>query len=175
MTELSASKERRLVGDAAITVAAVLGSGLAFMTAEEWPVKAAMFPQIVSGVCFVLGVMNLLVLLRRWRQPAPAIAGNSPAESDDGEDHGASSHVFGDVGSAEWIAVVLWLSGFFGALWMFGLYVGIALFAVPYLRFVARASWVVSLLYPLVLGTVLFIAFDVLLHIQVPTSWLFDR
>lgn len=168
-----ASDARALTDDATITVFILVGSGAAYLAAGDWPFRAAIFPRLVAGLCFALAAGNLLVLLVRWRGRRFAIMAHCAPLRETQRDQGGSTHVFGDVGSAEWIAVIAWLIAFFGAVWLFGLYLGIGVFTLPYLRYTAQASWAVSLIYPLIMGGALYVAFEVLLQIQVPTSWVF--
>jgi Tripartite tricarboxylate transporter TctB family len=193
---------RRLSGD---TVADLVITGLlmalfgwAFVEANQWSSRAALFPHLVAGTMFVLSGLYLVqVLLRVVRQakgagtaaagPADPVAtghdasGHLPAghvaephgnEDDVNEDD--VEYVFQTAGARRWAAALGWIAGFFVLLFVAGLYVTAPLFSLLYLRFAGRRTWLLSVIYAAVAGLVLYLAFEVSLGIPTPPGLFLD-
>jgi hypothetical protein len=163
----SASARSRLPGvDLVLTLGLLAVFAVAFLTATEWSVKAGLFPRLVTGLGVVLAVLHVVLLLLRSRTAGVAPVTES-VEADDEADLDVE-YVFAHAGGRAWAAALAWIASFFIGLYVVGLFVAAPLFALIYLRFSARRSWLFSAVYAVVTGVVLYLAFEVALRLQVP-------
>jgi hypothetical protein len=146
-----------------LVLAAVFAS--AFWTATEWSVKAGLFPRMVTGLGLALALLHVVLLLRRARTPVPVV--EERVDADD-EAEGDVEYVFAHAGGRAWAGSLAWVAGFFVGLYVVGLFVAAPLFALAYLRFSVRRSWVFSVAYAAVIFAVLYVAFEVALQLPVP-------
>ena len=175
------SPARRLGGDAradlVITVVLLALFGWAFLDAADWSFRAALFPRIVTGAgfvfCAVKLVQGLLALVRgRATATAPALdheplpAGGTHEDEAAGEED--VEYVFATAGARNWAMALGWVFGFFVLLYVAGLFITAPIFSLLYLRFGGRQSWKVSVVYAVVVGVVLYLAFEVALGISTP-------
>jgi Tripartite tricarboxylate transporter TctB family len=183
------------VADVVLTVLMLVLFGWAFLDAADWSFKAALFPRIVTGVGFVVSALHLVQALLRFRRdraaagapvpattpagPIPPVAGDpvpqaagTTTEDDVNEDD--VEYVFQTAGARRWTEALAWVAGFFVLLYVAGLFITAPLFSFLYLRFAGRRSWLFSALYAVVLGAVLYLAFEVALGIPVPPGLFLD-
>lgn len=142
----------------------------AFLISTEWSVRAALFPRMITGLGMVLAVLHAVMLFFRARTAAPVVEQRVDADDEAEED---VEYVFAHAGGRAWAASLAWVTAFFVGLYVLGLFVTAPLFALGYLRFSVRRSWVFSLVYATTVFTVLYLAFGVALQLQVPPGLLF--
>jgi hypothetical protein len=210
-------------GEWVITVFMLAFFAAAYLIAQDYPFRAALFPQMVSVLGFVLSVFRLLGLVRdtvRGRRapvPAPAVAdaptatvekpaaapagaavpaaagaaavsadadpdGETvgavavPAElelvDDDREDDASMEYVFASAGGRAWLEALSWIVAFFVAFFALGAFLSVPLFALLYLRFSGRTSWLSAVIYAVVTGVLIYVAFRELVYIPLPTGYL---
>lgn len=136
---------------------------LAFVTALGWSFNTGVFPLLVTGLGVVLALLHLLVLL--VRRP---VEDRTPHGEDDEIEAMDVEYAFEHAGRAMWTRTLGWVSGFFVLLYVAGIFVAAPVFTIAYLRFSARASWLLSVVYAVVVGLVLYVAFVVLLDVPTP-------
>jgi hypothetical protein len=160
------------VAEVVITVALATLFGAAMLESMEWSARAALFPRMVTGLGLALALAHLVLLLvRSFAHRSISTAehmhdGKEEAVDDDLE------YVFATVGRTAWSRAIAWLAAFFVSLYVLGLLVTAPLFAVVYLRFSARASWALSLVYAAVTAAVLYGLFELALEMPVPPGLL---
>ncbi|MGY2001289.1 tripartite tricarboxylate transporter TctB family protein [Blastococcus sp. SYSU DS1024] len=187
------------VADVVLSLLMVAVFGWALLEAADWSFKAALFPRIVTGLGCAFAILQLvqsLLRLGRGRRaagkpapptspagpiapvplvtPAEAVpqAAGTTTEDDANEDD--VEYVFQTAGARRWTEAVAWLTGFFVLLYVAGLFVTAPLFSFLYLRFAGRRSWLFCGAYAVVVGVVLYVAFEVALGIPVPPGLLLD-
>lgn len=162
-TDNDRSTRRRPVADVLLTGGLLAVFVVAFVTARGWEFETGVFPQMVTGLGAGLAALHLAALF--LRPPAP-----------DAEPHGEDSeieavdieYVFAQAGPPLWAASLAWLGGFFGLMYLVGIFVAAPVFTVAYLRFAAGASWLISVVYAVVVGIVLYLSFVVFLGLPTP-------
>jgi hypothetical protein len=175
-----------LVADVVLTAVLLVLFGWAFLEAGQWSFRAALFPRIVSGAAFVFCALHLVQAALRLRRgavdeptqghvPAPAAAeaaAGGEHENEVNEDD--VEYVFASAGGRAWGAALAWVAAFFVLLYVAGLFLTAPLFSLLYLRFAGRQSWRLSVIYAVVIGVVLYVAFEVLLGIATPPGLVLD-
>jgi hypothetical protein len=146
-----------------LVLAAVFAN--AFWIATEWSVKAGLFPRMVTGLGLILSLLHVALLLLRARTPVPVV--EERVDADD-EAEGDVEYVFAHASGRAWAGSLAWIAAFFVGLYVVGLFVIAPLFALTYLRFSVRRSWVFSVAYAAVTFAVLYLAFEVALQLPVP-------
>jgi hypothetical protein len=137
----------------------------AFWIATEWSVRAGLFPRMVTGLGLILSLLHVALLLLRARTPVPVV--EERVDADD-EAEGDVEYVFAHASGRAWAGSLAWIAAFFVGLYVVGLFVIAPLFALTYLRFSVRRSWVFSVAYAAVTFAVLYLAFEVALQLPVP-------
>jgi hypothetical protein len=175
-----------LVADVILTALLLALFGWAFLEAGEWSFRAYLFPRIVSGAAFVFCGLHLVqaaLRLRRGAVDAPArvhVSAPAAADAAAGGEHENEvneddvEYVFSTAGGRAWAAALGWVAGFFVLLYVAGLFLTAPLFSLLYLRFAGRQSWRMSVGYAVVIGVVLYVAFEVLLGIATPPGLFLD-
>jgi Tripartite tricarboxylate transporter TctB family len=172
------------VAELVITVVLLALFGWAFLDAADWSFRAALFPRIVTGAGFAFCAIKLvqdLFALRRGRtvgtptpelDHAPVPDGGTHEDEDVAEED--VEYVFATAGARNWSIALAWVAGFFVLLYVAGLFVTAPVFSLLYLRFGGRQSWRVSVIYAVVIGVVLYLAFEVALGIATPPGLFLD-
>ena len=163
------------MSDLVLTVLLLALFGWGYLEAGQWSFQAALFPHLVTGASFLVSALHLVqVLVRLTRElrtgvvvPDPGVAGEDP-ERDDVE------YLFQTAGARRWAAALGWIVAFFVLLYVAGLFITAPVFSFLYLRFVGRRSWLFSALYAVVLGAVLYAAFDLALGVPTPPGLFLD-
>jgi hypothetical protein len=164
------------VTDLVLTLVLTAVFATAFWTALEWSFRAGLFPRMVTGLGLGLSVLQLVVLLTGARRRPPTVqppAAPQPAElpeptEADDEANLEVEYVFAHAGGRAWARSLAWIAAFFVSLYVLGLLITAPLFSLAFLRFSARVSWWASVLYAVVIGGVLYLAFEVALRLPVP-------
>ena len=212
-------------GEWVITVFMLAFFAAAYLIADDYPFRAALFPKMVSALGFLLSLIRLIGLIRdtvRGRRapvplPTPAqapvadvevppasapAAGAVPAADtrasaatastdaepdavgavdttseltivdDELEDDASMEYVFASAGGRAWIEALAWIVVFFVAFFTLGAFLSVPLFALLYLRFSGRTSWLSAGIYAVVTGVLIYVAFRELVYIPLPTGYL---
>lgn len=163
-TDVTRTPARQAMGpDVAIAAAALVLCAIAFAVSFSWPEAAARFPRMASGAGALFALAVLVTVLRRRRTPPPAPAG--PA-TDDGE------YVFATAGTRAWLQALGWVAGYLLLLLAYGLFTASGVFALAYLRFCGRRSWLFSAVYAAVLVLVLLASLRWFVHVPVPQGFI---
>ena len=165
------------VADVVLTVLLLALFGWGFLEAAQWSFQAALFPRIVTGSAFVLGALHLVqALLRLWRDRAVSPAAEAEPEPADPHslDPDDAEHLFRTAGARAWASALGWVAGFFVLLYVAGLFVTAPLFSLLYLRFAGRRTWLFSAVYAVVIGVVLYVAFELALGVPTPPGLFLD-
>lgn len=213
-------------GEWAITGFMLAFFAAAYLLAQDFPFRAALFPQMVSVLGLLLTLVRLVGLVRdtvRGRRapvPLPAVAdaptavvepppaaarpagaavpaaasgtGVSAATADpdtgsesvgavavpseltivddDIEDDASMEYVFASAGGRAWVEAMSWVVAFFVAFFVLGAFLSVPLFALLYLRFAGRASWLAAAVYAVVSGVLIYLMFRELVYIPLPTG-----
>jgi hypothetical protein len=160
---------RRSPTDVAINVALLLVFVFGYLLAEDWSLRAALFPQIFTGVGVGLTLLRLLLLLRARRRGAAGpdvtlVDNQAEEESEDIE------YVFSHADGRTWLQALAWIAVFFVGLYLVGLFVIVPVFSFAYLRAVARTRWWAAAIYAVTMWAVLYLAFGVLLRLRMPAG-----
>lgn len=182
-------------GDWVIAAFMLVFFGLGFVLAQEWPSRAALFPQMVSAAGAVFVVLKLALLTRRTMraraagrpEPEPPrvvtpvdaadVAGRddlpAPATADEclEEDEDASmEYVFATAGRRSWASALAWVTAFFVSFFVLGAFISVPLFALLYLRFAGGSSWRAAAAYAAVTGTLIYVVFAKVVYTALPTG-----
>lgn len=166
-TDVTRTPARRSIGpDLAIAATALVLFALAFAVTFSWPEAAARFPRVASGVGVLFSLSVLTTVLVR-RRAAPVDRGHgADDDSDDGE------YVFATAGTGAWLRALGWVAGYLLLLVAYGLFTASGVFALLYLRFCGRRSWLFSVVYAAVLVLVLLASFRWFVHVPVPQGFI---
>jgi hypothetical protein len=153
----------RRTPDLVFTIVLLVVFAAALLLARQWGFRASLVPTLVASVGVGLSVLHLvLVLMGPTHVPAPV-----PAAADGEVDHDPA-HVFATAGAANWRSHLLWVAGFFAAVYVVGLVVTTVVFTAAYLRLSVRAGWRFCAIYAAAMGLLLWLVFVELLAIQLP-------
>lgn len=167
---------------------------VAFVVAQDWPFRAALFPLMISTLgtgLSMLRLVQLVVLAVRARRHVAAVtpvqaetAAAGPAaappaaqsladlalEDDEADDDESMEYVFASAGRRAWAAALAWIAGFFVAFFVLGAFIALPLFALTYLRFAGRASWRAAAVYAAVTGLITYVVFREVVYVPLPES-----
>jgi Tripartite tricarboxylate transporter TctB family len=153
------------VADLVLTVLLLALFGWGFLESAQWPIQAALFPRIVTASGVVLCVLHLAQALLRLRKEAVNCDADHP---DDVE------YVFRTAGAQRWASALGWVTAFFVLLYVAGLYVTAPVFSLLYLRYAGRRTWIFCAIYAIVIGVVLYVAFELALGVPTPPGLFVD-
>ncbi|MGH3658721.1 MAG: hypothetical protein ACRDUA_18855, partial [Micromonosporaceae bacterium] len=129
-------------GDVVLTVILLGVFSGAYLLAQDWPFRAALFPKLLSVAGIGFAVLKLLGFAIQLRRPArsepvepaaPPVPADDPAGAGEEERNEQSlEYVFGTAGARAWIGAVAWVTAFFVGLWLVGVYVIVPVFAFVY-------------------------------------------
>lgn len=155
--------------DLIITSVLLLVFVVAFLMATGWRDLAAYFPLGVSGVGVIASASFLVRVLFFPPKPhSPKTDVPEAAKSVAEQEY----EFFKNLSRRDWITSLCWLSGFFVALVIFGIYVAVVAFTVGYLRFQAAKSWWFAWIYGAVLGGLIYGIFQITLKLPLPDGLL---
>lgn len=167
------SKTRKSPADLLIGGVAFVVFIVAFFMTLNWPIEAARFPRVVTGVGAICSGLFLLKTLVQARHTTSNAVGDGQEQHDEdaveGEDVG---YVFASAGSRAWLRALLWIASFFALTYLFGVYLAGGLFAVLYLRFGGKKSWLFSCGYAVILSVGLWALFNQFLQLPLPRGLL---
>ena len=137
----------------------------AAISAYAWPLKAALFPLVISIPLFLLATVELAWLLLA-----------SPKHVHTKDFQPPQADVSPSVARPRILRMVAWIAGFFVALVLLGFPIAVALFVFLYLKLEARESWLYAALFTAVVWSAFYGLFIALLHLPfgagLLTSWL---
>ena len=163
-TPPNSSPTRRVsLADLLLTVGLLAIFVVAFLTALDWSFNTGVFPLLITGLGVALAVLHLVVLL--VRRPTADL---HPHGEDDEIETMDVEYAFEHAGRAMWARTLGWVFGFFLLLYVAGIFIAAPVFTIAYLRLSAKASWLVSLVYAVVIGLVLYVSFVVFLGLPTP-------
>jgi hypothetical protein len=160
----STPAKRQLSGaDLIITAGLLAVFAIAFVTALGWSFNTGVFPLLITGLGIALSLLHIVFLL--VRRPVVDL---QPHGEDDEIDAMDIEYAFEHAGRAQWCRTLGWVFGFFALLYVAGIFIAAPIFTIAYLRFSARASWLLSVVYAVVVGVVLYATFVIALEIPTP-------
>ena len=186
MTDSTTSDEKSLrsgrsttgCGDAVIGAVLAATFAAAFVNARQWEAIAAHFPLAVAGSGIALCAVFLgrcLVTLRRSSKGSEsssptldATADARPADDATPSQSESDRAFFASVSVRDWVVSLAYFLAFFIALYVVGLYPTSIIFSVIYLRFQARSSWPLTVIYTAGMTGALYVLFEVTLKLPVP-------
>lgn len=156
----------------------------AWVEAVDWPLRTALAPRSVVAVggffCVLkLGIVarDASVLLRTPKRlemvDSKADPGAPvPTSRGEAEESYPSSleYVFDSASGREWAAALGWIGVFYGLIAAVGLKYATPVFAVLYLRWVARARWVSVAIYAFAIWLLIHGLFGELLRLRLPVG-----
>jgi hypothetical protein len=164
------------VSDLVLTVLLLALFGWGYLEAGQWSFQAALFPHLVTAASFLITALHLVqVLVRLTREVRTGVvAAPDPGGAEDDPERDDVEYLFQTAGAGRWAAALGWIAGFFVLLYVAGLFITAPVFSFLYLRFVGRRSWLFCALYAVVLGAVLYAAFDLALGVPTPPGLFLD-
>ncbi len=143
------------------TLAIVVFSTYAVLSAWDWPLSTKLFPWIVGIPVMILSMIQLALEIYQSRSVAVR-----PKE--DTGDLQVDLSMSSKVVVAKAGRFFAWLLGFFFCIWLLGFFVAVPLYTFLYLKLQARERWLISI--GLTLATFIFfdLLFDQILHLPWP-------
>lgn len=139
----------------AIAIMAVTAYGI--YSALAWPLKAKLFPLVISVPLFLLAAA----------EAAWVIFGKTPAA-----ESAEAADIPRDVAARRtWVAVA-WALGFFALILLVGFLIAVPAMVFLYLRVQSREGWIFSIVFTAAIWGFFYGLFDVLLHLPFPAGWL---
>ncbi|HEY5896186.1 MAG TPA: tripartite tricarboxylate transporter TctB family protein [Burkholderiales bacterium] len=144
---------------------ASLGLALAIMaltaygifSALAWPLKAKLFPLVISIPLFLLAAAEAAWVI---------FGKDAPAESVEAE--GIPRNI---AMRRTWIAVA-WALGFFVLIMLVGFLIAVPAMVFLYLRVQSNEGWLFSIVFTAAVWGLFYGLFDLLLHLPFPAGWL---
>jgi hypothetical protein len=182
---LSESASPLRAGDVVITLVLLVTFVSAYVVAQPWPFEAKLFPQLLCAAGVVLAVLKLVECLmqvrhrrQQLRRVGPGGVASVEVEADDEDDEDGEQdgrehspeYIFGTAGRRAWAAALGWVATFFVALYLFGVFVTVPLFALAYLLICGRHGWLGATVYAGVAGSVVWFVFSHLLAVPMPAG-----
>lgn len=143
------------------TLAVVIFSTYAVVSARDWPLATKVFPWIVGIPVMILSVIQLA------REIYYSMSTASRAKEDTG-DLQVDWNMASKLVAAKAGNFFAWLLGFFFCIWLLGFFLAVPLYTFLYLKLQARERWPTTI--GLTLATFVFFAvlFDQILHMPWP-------
>src|SRR5581483_3522170 len=138
-------------------------SAWAAVSALAWPLKAALFPLVISIPVFCLATAELL-----W-----SVFGSS-GKSEEMMDFQLSTHLPPAVMARRTLLAIAWTLGFFALIVLVGFLIAVPLFVFLYLKIQGREKWLFSVILTLATWAFFYGLFDQLLHLPFPDGWLIE-
>jgi hypothetical protein len=89
---------------------------------------------------------------------------------DEAEEDESMEYVFASAGGRAWAEAMAWIVAFFVAFAVLGTFIAVPLFAVLYLRFAGKASWLSAAIYALVTGGLIYVVFRQVVYLPLPSG-----
>jgi hypothetical protein len=141
----------------------VAAAGLwALAQTAGWPVKAWLYPRVITVPLVVLALVETALVLR----------GRESAEAEPVPDIEMDTSVDPTLASRRTLNVILWIGGMFAAVLLVGFQAAVPAFVFAYLRIAGKERWVLSAALALIAVLVFHLLFVSLLHLPLPPGWL---
>jgi hypothetical protein len=125
---------------------------------QPWPSRSAIFPVFVAGVAIFIAVLETAVAnigaLRSRFAPRGVLDLSFTSDLDEGDVKQRSNAAIG------------WLIFLTGGAVLVGFHLIVPIFMIAYLRFMARASWLATLIYTAVTWVVVFVVFARMMEVR---------
>ncbi len=151
----------KLRGSTIFTALVVLVMAWALFEAKDFPFGGRIYPWLAGSVTFVLALWLLVSEVRRMRAGLSPETGSGASMDLEASDEPARERYGGFTKAMGWI-LGLWLST-----WLLGWQIGITVFFIAYLVFLARARWFLIPILAAIMMLILFY-FDKLLGVFWP-------
>lgn len=136
-------------------------SAWAAISAYAWPLKAALFPLVISIPLFCLAAAEAAWLV---------LASGEPAQTKDFQPPQADAPPA--VARSRIARAIGWILGFFAAIVLLGFPLAVPAFVFVYLKLQARESWMYAAVFTAVVWGIFYGLFDRLLHLPFAAGWL---
>ena len=146
----------------ALAVAILVLTGWGILSALAWPLKAKLFPLVISIPLFCLAAGEVLWL--SFGKAATAAAA----------DFQLSDDVPPELARRRTALAAAWMGGFFAAILLLGFPIAVALLLFTYLRLQAERGWLFSAAFTAAVWGAFYGLFDLLLHLPFPAGWLIE-
>ena len=146
----------------ALSVAILVLTAWGIVSAFAWPLKAKLFPLVISIPLLCFAVAEILWLFFGTSTAAAAA------------DFKLSEDVPPEVSRRRTALAAGWTAGFFLAILLLGFPFAVALLLLAYLRVQARRGWLFCVIFTAVVWGAFYGLFDLLLHLPFPAGWLVE-
>ena len=134
-----------------------------FISALEWPLKASLFPMVITVPVFFMALGDLVMnLAGGWKKEKKSVM-----------DFKLSEEVDKKVALRRTLITAGWIFAFFLMIVLLGFPASVPLFVFCYLKFQAREEWKTSFLITIAIWAAFWGLFIWLLQTQFPKGWLF--
>lgn len=140
----------------ALAIMALTGWGI--WSTFAWPLKAKLFPLVISIPLFVLAAAEAL-----W-----AIYGSKALAAPE------EAQIPRDVARRRTLAASAWAVGFFLLIMLAGFLIAVPVMVFLYLRLQSKEGWLFTIVFTAAVWAVFYGLFDLLLHLPFPAGWLFS-
>lgn len=135
-----------------------------FITALEWPLKASLFPMVITVPVFFMALGDLVLnLAGGWKQEKKSVM-----------DFKFSEDVDKELALRRTLFTAGWIIAFFLMILLLGFPAAVPLFVFCYLKFQAREGWKLSFIITVSIWGAFWGLFIWLLRTQFPKGWLFQ-
>jgi len=135
-------------------------SGWGIVRALSWPLKAALFPLVISIPLACLAAAEILWVFL------------GTAAKNDAADFKLSDHLPRELALRRTALAIGWILGFFALIVLAGFLIGVPLFVFLYLRIQGKEGWIFSAIFTLGVWAFFYGLFDQLLHLPFPAGWI---
>ena len=146
----------------ALAVAILALTAWGIVSAFAWPLKAKLFPLVISIPMFCLAAAEAAWLLLGKTTGAAAA------------DFKLSDDVAPEVARRRTMLAAAWIGGFFAAILLLGFPLAVALLLLAYLKVHAGRGWLFCAIFTAIVWGAFYGLFDLLLHLPFPVGWLFE-
>ena len=151
-----------------MSISLILISGGVFITALQWPMKAAIFPMTIAVFVFVLAAVEVflgLYLKQNAKETSTMDFKISTAEDMDIDEATVRKRV---------MMLALWIAVFFGLILLVGFPMAVPVFFVVFLRVYGKEGWKMSIILAASAWVFFYGLFIQLLHIPFADGWVID-
>jgi len=151
----------RLKPESLFSLMIAAAAAAALVLTQPWGIKTALYPRTIAVPLLVLALAEFVFSLRE-----------RPAARGQAMDFKLSEDVEPGIALRRTLGIVAWILGFFAAIVLLGFPIAVPLFVFTYLRGVAKAPWVLTLVLVAVAWVIFNGLFVRLLHLPFPTGLL---
>jgi hypothetical protein len=144
-------------------LAAMITGGYALYAAMSWPLKTALFPQVIG----------LPLLLLAGIETALCLFGSEEARTGPAVDFELTKDIDPVVARRRRSAIAGWIFAFLILILAFGFPLAVPIFVFLNLKFGGKEGWILTLLLTFVSWAVMEFVFERLLHLPFAPGWIF--